>query len=307
MDVFPKYQGNDRNCVEFERSVTPYVILTPAHNEEPLIEKTIHSMINQTVRPLKWIVVNDNSTDRTGEIVERYSSDYDFIQLINVKRSGERHFGNKVAAFNRGLSEVLGLDYQFIGNIDADISLEKDHFEKILREFDADPKLGIAGGMVSSCIGDQFVSQNVALDSVAGAVQLFRRDCFEQIGGYLALPLGGIDAAAEIMARMKGWKVRTFPEISVLEHRRTGTATARPLASKVKEGKRFHSLGYSFPFLCVRCVYRLTDRPRVIGSAATLFGYLVGMIRGNPVVLPPDVVGYLRAEQRGKLTRLLKR
>ena len=168
--------------MEFEQSVGPYVILTPAHNEEALIEKTIHSMINQTVRPLKWIVVNDNSTDRTGEIVKRYASDYDFLRLISLKRSGERHFGNKVTAFNRGLSEVQGLDYRFIGNIDADISLENDYFEKILREFEKDLNLGVAGGMVSTSMGDKFVSQNVALDSVAGAVQLFRRGCFEQIG-----------------------------------------------------------------------------------------------------------------------------
>ncbi|OAI47840.1 hypothetical protein AYO43_03995 [Nitrospira sp. SCGC AG-212-E16] len=293
--------------MEFEQSVAPYVILTPAHNEEALIEKTIHSMISQTVRPLRWIVVNDNSTDRTGEIVERYAADYDFLRLISLKRSGERHFGNKVSAFNRGLSEVQGLDYQFIGNIDADISMEKDYFERILGEFDRDLNLGVAGGMVSTSIGDKFVSQNVALDSVAGAVQLFRRSCFEQIGGYLALPQGGIDAAAEIMARMKGWKVRTFPGLRVLEHRRTGTATARPLASKVKEGKRFQSLGYGFLFLCLRCVYRLMDRPRIVGSAAMLFGYLVGVVRGNPIVLPPDVVKYLRMEQRAKLMRFLAR
>jgi poly-beta-1,6-N-acetyl-D-glucosamine synthase len=185
--------------------------------------------------------------------------------------------------------------------------MEKDYFEKILREFDRDLNLGVAGGMVSTSIGDTFVSQNVALDSVAGAVQLFRRGCFEQIGGYLALPQGGIDAAAEIMARMKGWKVRTFPGLRVLEHRRTGTATARPLASKVKEGKRFQSLGYGFLFLCLRCLYRLMDQPRIVGSAAMLFGYLVGVVRGNPIVLPPDVVKYLRMEQRAKLMRFLAR
>jgi glycosyltransferase involved in cell wall biosynthesis len=253
-----------------------------------------------------WIIVNDNSTDCTSKIVERYAMNYDFLRLINLKRLGERHFGNKVFAFNLGLSEVQDLDYQFIGNLDADISLEKDYFEKLLHEFAKDPHLGVAGGMVSTRIGNKFVSQSVALDSVAGAAQLFRRGCFEQIGGYLALPLGGIDAAAEIMARMKGWRTRTFPELCVLEHRRTGTATARPLASKVKEGKRFHSLGYSLLFLCLRCVYRLMDRPRVVGSVAILVGYLVAAIRGNPIILQPDVVQYLRMEQRRKLICLLR-
>lgn len=282
-----------------------YVIITPARDEETFIEKTLQSIINQTVKPVKWIVVNDNSTDRTGEIVARYAAENGLIQLISLKRSEERHFGNKVRAFNCGLSEAQGLDYRFIGNIDADISLEKDHFEKLLREFDADPKLGIAGGMVSSCIGDRFVSQNVALDSVAGAVQLFRRDCFEQIGGYLALPLGGIDAAAEIMARMKGWKVRTFPELSVLEHRRTGTAKASPLGARIREGRRFYSLGYGLVFFCLRCIYRSMEQPRIVGSGAALFGFLQGLFKRDPIVLPPEAVNYLRIEQREKLLRKL--
>jgi glycosyltransferase involved in cell wall biosynthesis len=293
------------SAARFDQTVPPYVLVTPAHNEEAFIDKTIQSMINQRIRPLKWIVVNDSSTDRTGEIVEQYAAHHDFIRLVNLRRSGDRHFGNKVRAFNRGLTEAQALDYRYIGNLDADISLEKDYFEKILRELDRDPNLGLAGGMVSTCMGDTFVSQEVALDSVAGAVQLFRRECFEQIGGYLALPQGGIDAAAEIMARMKGWKVRTFPELRVLEHRRTGTATSRPLVSRVKEGQRFQSLGYGFLFLFLRCVYRSMDRPRVVGSAATLYGYLKGLIKGNPIVLPPDVVLYLRAEQRSKLMRFL--
>jgi len=234
--------------VELKQPVAPYAIITPAHNEEALIENTIRSVIAQTVRPLIWVVVNDDSVDGTGKIAERYASDYGFIRLINLRRSGDRHFGHKVSAFNRGLSEIQGLNYQFIGNLDADISLQKDYFERVLHEFARDGQLGIAGGMVSSRIGGKFVSQEVALDSVAGAVQLFRRDCFEQIGGYLALPLGGIDAAAEITARMRGWKVRTFPKIGVLEHRRTGSSKAGPLGARVREGRRLYSLGYGLFF-----------------------------------------------------------
>ena len=232
----------------FDQPVVPYVIITPAHNEAALIENTIRSVITQTVRPLVWVVVNDESSDDTGRIVERYASDYRFIRLINLRRSGDRHFAHKVSAFNKGFSEIQSLKYQFIGNLDADISLEKDYFESVLHEFTHDSQLGIAGGMVSSRIGDRFISQNVALDSVAGAVQLFRRECFEQIGGYLALPLGGIDAAAEITARMRGWKVRTIPTIGVLEHRRTGSSKAGPLGARVREGRRLYSLGYGLFF-----------------------------------------------------------
>ncbi len=283
-----------------------YAIITPAHNEEVFIERTIESVVSQTVLPAKWVIVNDSSTDRTRQIVESHVSCHDFIKLINLNREAGRHFGNKVRAFNSGVAALAECGYDYIGNLDADITLDRDYYERVLREFDKNPKLGIAGGMVSSYIDGRFVSQEVALDSVAGAVQLFRRGCFEQVGGYLALPFGGIDAAAEIMARMKDWSVRTFPEYRVLEHRRTGTATSGPIAARIKEGRRFYSLGYGFVFYCVRCVRRSMERPRLIGSAASLYGYLASLFRGKPVMLPPDVVRYLRSEQRGKLARVLR-
>lgn len=283
-----------------------YIIITPAHNEEAFIEKTIRSVIQQRIRPIKWVIVNDASTDRTAEIVRRYTPDHSFMELINVERAAGRDFGNKVRAFNQGLTRVRDMDCEFIGNLDADISFLPDYFERILQEFEKDPRLGIAGGMVHSCTNGEFISQEVSLDSVAGAVQLFRRDCFKDTGGYAPLPYGGIDAAAEITARMKGWNTRTFPALRVLEHRRTGSATAQPLASRVKEGRRFHSLGYGLLFFTMRCLYRLMQRPKILGSGAALVGYLGSMMNGEPVALSPDVVRFLRGEQRTKLKRVLR-
>jgi glycosyltransferase involved in cell wall biosynthesis len=283
-----------------------YVIITPAHNEATFIAKTINSMVLQTRQPKRWVVVNDASTDGTGKIVDQHEKLHGFIKLVNVERPPGRHFGNKVTAFNKGLEMVQGLRYEYVGNLDADISLEPSYFEKLLYEFERDPELGIAGGMVHTNEGGRYVSQEVALDSVAGAVQLFRRECFEQIGGYIALPCGGIDAAAEIMARQAGWKTRTFPEYRVLEHRMTGSATARPMGSRVKEGRRLHSLGYAPEFFVARCVNRLKSKPRIVGSFGALFGYFSNVLRGEPIALPPEVVRQLRLEQREKLKRMLR-
>jgi poly-beta-1,6-N-acetyl-D-glucosamine synthase len=282
-----------------------YVIVTPAHNEEAFIEKTIQSMISQTVRPLKWIIVNDASTDRTAEIVNRYTPGHDFIHLVNLERKPGRDFANKVAAFNRGLDNTSGLSYEYLGNLDADLSFDREYFESLLVAFEKEPRLGIAGGSVFTKIGAQFITHDATLDSVGGAVQLFRRECFEEIGGYLALPHGGIDAAAEITARMHGWRVSKLPWLRVLEHRRTGTARAQPLVACFKAGRRFYSLGYGLVFYVLRCVYRLTERPRVLGSCAALFGYLESMIQRRPVVLPREIVRYLQAEQRQKLRQAL--
>jgi hypothetical protein len=282
-----------------------YVIITPAHNEEALIGRTAESVAAQTRRPIKWVVVNDASVDRTREVVESYVARYPFIELVNLERAAGRHFGNKVRAFNAGFERVKDSGFDFIGNLDADISFGPVYFENIVGRFQMDPKLGLAGGMVHTTVEGEFVSQEVALDSVAGAVQLFRRKCFEQVGGYRAMPNGGIDAAAEIAARMHGWTTRTFPEFPVQEHRMTGSATAKPLAARLKEGKRMHSLGYSPLFFCVRCLYRILERPAVIGSSSALYGYVASALSRSPVAVSPEMVRFLRAEQRSKLKRLL--
>jgi glycosyltransferase involved in cell wall biosynthesis len=284
-----------------------YVLITPAHNEALFIEKTFQSVCSQTRPPLRWIVVNDASTDQTAAILERCKSQRpDLLDVVLLQRSAGRDFGNKVRAFNAGLARASDLGYSFIGNVDADISFPPDYYKQILAEFEDDSELGLAGGMVSSCIDGEYVSQNVAQDSVAGAVQLFRRECFEGIGGYLVLPNGGIDAAAEIMARKCGWKVRTFSRLQVLEHRRTGTATTSPLVARLKEGRRLYSLGYSFVFFAMRCVRRSMEQPRLLGSLAALFGYLSALAKREPIALPPAVVSYLRQEQRGKLLTALR-
>jgi poly-beta-1,6-N-acetyl-D-glucosamine synthase len=290
-------------CAAPQPARPTFVVVTPAHNEEAFIERTIVSMIRQSARPIRWVVVNDGSTDGTRDIIERYARQHPFITLFDIQRDGERSFSSKVRAFNYGLSQCDDLHFDYVGNLDADISLNSDYFSRVLNEFQRDALLGIAGGIVRSRIANAFVTQVTSLDSVAGAVQLFRLRCFQQIGGYKPLPWGGIDAAAEITARMKGWKVRTFPEIAALEHRRTGTATSGPLASRAREGLKYHSLGYGFFFLCLRCLYRLTERPRILGSGATLLGYLYARLRGRPVIVPAEVVSHLRHEQREKLKR----
>jgi len=294
------------NSVTTDIGMVKYVIITPAHNEAAFVAKTIDSMISQTSRPERWIIVNDASTDGTREIVAEQQKQHSFIKLVNVERPPGRHFGNKVAAFNKGLAEVRDINYEYIGNLDADISLEPAYFEMLLGEFERDRGLGIAGGMVHTNEGSRYVSQEVALDSVAGAVQLFRRECFEQVGGYKALPGGGIDSAAEITARMMGWKTRTFPEYRVLEHRLTGSASARPLAARMREGRRMYSLGYDSLFFVARCVYRAWVNPRIIGSLAALVGYFSSAIRRQPIVLPSNIVRHLRQEQREKLKGLLR-
>jgi glycosyltransferase involved in cell wall biosynthesis len=283
-------------------SYLPYVLITPAHNEEAFIERTIRSVLCQTVLPVKWVLVDDGSTDSTASIVGQYLAKYEWIEMIKRPQHRERNFAAKVAAFNAGVNRVKGMDYSFIGNLDADISLPPNYYEDIISEFERDPRLGIAGGIVYSKNGHGFTTDNTAPDSVAGAVQLFRKECFDQVGGYIPLENGGIDAAAEIIARMKGWKVLNFREKMVYQHRWTGSAQKSLLAARYRQGVEFHSLGYSTAFYLFRTIYRLKiDRPFLISGAVSLCGFLSARVRNCPISLPPEAVSYLRSEQAGKL------
>jgi glycosyltransferase involved in cell wall biosynthesis len=281
-------------------------LITPARDEQAHLQRTIEGVCSQTVKPSRWIIVDDRSTDRTADIVSSYLPSCDFLRLLRISEGSGRHFGHKANAFNAGLQLLRDCEYEFIGNLDADIGLPPDYYENILAEFRSNPALGIAGGTVATRFRSGFVRLTVAADSVPGAVQLFRRGCFEQIGGaYMVLERGGIDAAAEIMARMKGWDVQSFPEYTVREFRLTGTASNGLLRSKYNEGTRFHSLGYGTVFYLMRAIYKMTDRPFLTGSIAAVAGFLAARLGQRPIALPSDVVAHLRAEQTLKLKWLM--
>ena len=177
-----------------------YALITPARNEAKFIAATIRSVVAQTVHPAVWIVVSDGSTDGTDEIVERYAREHDWISLLRMPERRDRSFAAKATAFNAAYARLAGSSFDIIGNLDADITLAPDHFERLLAAFEADPHLGIAGGMVHTRIGTRFVSQNVALDSVAGAANrdspLVRRTTGTSIGIGLTYTLKRSEARA---------------------------------------------------------------------------------------------------------------
>jgi len=171
-------------------------------------------------------VANDTDYDQadgTDEMVRQRMTEYPFIELLQLKNRDDRNFGSKARALNTGYRQIYKNDYRFIGILDADVSFEPSYFENIINRFDENNKLGIAGGVIVDIGDGQFLKKHRNLSSVSGAIQFFRRKCFEDIGGYLPLSAGGIDAAAEIMARMHGWQVASFPDLEVQHYRATGS------------------------------------------------------------------------------------
>jgi poly-beta-1,6-N-acetyl-D-glucosamine synthase len=285
-----------------------YSLVTPAKNEEAYIGGTIEAVLSQTLLPQKWVIVSDGSTDRTDEIIESYMQKHSIIHLLQNDRStqgSKRNFGSKAFAFQKGYSCLLGTDFQFIGNLDADVTFEPSYYSTLLERMESNPKMGVAGGIILELVAGRYVSQSISLNSVAGAVQLFRRDCYESFGGYIPVPRGGIDAAAEIMARMRGWEVQTFADIGVYHHRRVSTGGKSIANTRFFQGVTNYLLGYHPLFQLASSVSKLKDAPVVLGSLCTMLGYSWSGLKRQQKVLPPEAIEFLRIEQMSRLVTTL--
>lgn len=292
--------------MESQRALPPYVLITPARNEEEFIRKTLDSVVQQTFLPLRWIIVNDGSTDNMASIVEQYTARYDWIEMVSLPVRKERHFAAKVHAFNAGQGRVKDLDYEVIGNLDSDVSLEKDHFEFLLSKFRGDPRLGVAGTVFKE---EGYNSETDSLEGqfyVSGQCQLFRRQCFNEIDGYFANKAGGIDWIAVTTARMKGWKTRSFNERSFFHHRHLGTAERSILGASFSYGKKDYILGGHPVWELFRILYRMKKRPYVLDGIALGLGYGSAAVRRLQRPVSKELMTFHRREQMRKLRLILK-
>ena len=282
-----------------------YIIITPAKNESEYIEKTINSVIRQTVLPHKWIIVDDGSTDSTSLIVKKYLDDYPCIRLVQREKSKNRNFENKVFAIRSGFQEVQDIEYNFYCNLDADVSFEPHYFETLMNKFEGNPKLGICGGQLFDFIEGKFYKQKSNLDSVGGPVQFFRRECYESFGGYQAFTSGFIDGHAEISARMNKWITRTFPELRVNHYRPAGIAKGSRLKVLYEGGKFHYRFGYLYIYHLLSALSHGYRKPYLLSSLAIIFGYLKCLIRAEKRIVNHEFVEFLHKEQWGKIKNQL--
>lgn len=283
-----------------------YILITPVRNEADYIENTLRSVVNQTILPQKWFIVSDGSTDGTDEIVMPFEQEFPFISLLKLSNNGIRNFGSKVAAFNYGYKYLGNETYEFIGNLDGDIGFEPNYYEKVFRKFKENPKLGIAGGVRMDFVNGNFEKIKTARTSVAGAFQLFRRECFEQIGGYNPMKNGGIDAVAETMARMYGWKVESFTDIIAYHYRPTGRAEDNLFKQQYMIGVRGYLLGYQPLFFILRTISQIFNKPIIVGGFLAISGFLLSSIRQIKRSVPKNFIEYIRSEQKSRIKQSLK-
>lgn len=274
-----------------------YVLITPARNEEEFIEHTIKSVVSQTVRPIKWVIVSDGSTDGTDDIVKKYVAEHPWIELVRMPERQERHFAGKVHAFNTGYKSVQDLKFDIVGNLDADVSLDDPaYIDFLLEKFSQDPTLGVAGAPFKE--GKvQYNYRFSRKEHVSGACQLFRRECFESIGGYFPLKVGGIDLFANVTARMKGWKTQTFTEKFCVHHRQMGTAKDHIIIAMFKSGYGDYPLGVHPIWQVFRSIYQMSRKPIILGGMFLMVGYLWAMVMRARKPVSVEFVNFRRKEQ----------
>ncbi len=280
-----------------------YVLITPARNEAALIEATIRSVIAQTVKPVRWVIVSDGSTDGTDEIVQRYARDHAWLRLVRMPEHHDRHFAAKVEAFNAGRAALADAEYDIIGNLDADITFEPGYFEFLLARFAENPELGVAGTpFVES--GRTYDFRYASVEHVSGACQLFRRACFDEVGGYTPIRGGAIDWVAVTTARMQGWQTRTFLEKVCEHHRPIGTGGGGSLASQFKQGCKDYYVGGHPLWQLLRGLHQMRRRPYVIGGLWLLAGYAWSALTRLKSPISPELRAFHRGEQAQRLRRM---
>jgi hypothetical protein len=282
-----------------------YVLITSARNEAKLIEGTIRSVVSQTLLPERWVIVDDGSTDRTAEIVESYLERFAWIELVRRPNRPDRSFTGKALAVNAALERLTSLQFDVVGNLDADVSFEPDYMAFVMEKFVADPQLGVAGTPFTEQGYDSHKDSFEGENYVAGPCQLFRYTCFREIGGYVQSRSGGVDWIAVMQARMRGWKVRAFSEKRFHHHRSMGTAEKGKLSSLFSYGQKDYWLGGSPIWQLFRVAYRMTKKPYVTGGLALLLGYGWAALKRTKRPVTAELVRFHRRDQMQKLRAVL--
>jgi poly-beta-1,6-N-acetyl-D-glucosamine synthase len=282
-----------------------YVIISPVRNEELLIEKTIRSVIAQTIRPTEWILVNDGSSDKTAEIIEGYQSQYSWIKLINVADRGYYLPGKGVVeTFYKGFNTLSVKDWEYVVKLDCDLEFDPDYFETIFTRFSENPKLGIASGCTYLPVNGRLIMEQAQEDHPVGASKVYKRECWNAFGGMIPVP--GWDLADHLAAQMHGWDTRCFHDLKIMHYRLTGSRRNGVWGPKFLQGRFEYRHGYNFFYTLLKSLYHLSSKPFVIGSIAKVSGYLYSAVTREEYLFEEDMRKYMRYKHRKFILSKLK-
>jgi glycosyltransferase involved in cell wall biosynthesis len=282
-----------------EKRQTKYVIVTPVRDEKQYILRTIESVTTQTVLPAEWIIVDDGSRDSTGKIIDDCARQYPWISALHRNDRGQRVPGTGVMeAFYDGYNSLRSKDWEFIVKLDGDVGLKPDYFEKCFERFQDNPKLGICGGLMYRIRNGARELERHPLFHVRGPIKLYKRACWEAIGGLIKAP--GWDTVDEVQANRLGWQTVSFPDLEVIHYRPTG-AEQGAWRDNVKNGRANYISGYHPLFMMVKCLKRLFQRPYITGAVGQAYGFITGYTKHIPQVEDQALIRYVRSQQIRRL------
>jgi glycosyltransferase involved in cell wall biosynthesis len=280
-----------------------YVLVTPVRDEVATIGRTLAAVARQTHLPREWVIVSDGSTDGTNDVINEGSRVHSWIRLLALPSRPKRSFAAVVQNTELGIGALKCQDYEYLGLLDADLDFGDDYFESLIRRFDANPKLGLAGGVVIDVGASKVRLPRNRID-VPGAVQFFRRSCFERLGGLIAIPEGGWDCLTCAMARMNGYDTELVTDLVVDHLKPRNISQGGPVRRRWQLGVRDYAVGYDFVFELTKCLSRLGESPMLISALARWCGYCAAVARRPTRVVPLHVIAFVRSEQRRRLRRL---
>ncbi|MFZ6707676.1 glycosyltransferase [Undibacterium sp. TC9W] len=285
--------------------VVPLVIIAPVRDEADLIRLTLDSMVAQTVKPVEWIIVDDGSQDGTADIVREYSAQYPFIRLVQRPDRGFRKVGGGVvAAFKFGITQIEHQEYEYIAKLDGDMSFGPRYLECMFEQFAQEPKLAAVSGKVYREEEGKRIEEIIIDEHVAGQFKLYRRTAFEEIGGFVEEVLwDGIDVHT---ARMKGWTTKSFlhPEAILMHHRLMGSSDKNVYRGRLRWGRGIWFMGYHPLYAMASGIFRMREKPFVIGGLLIIAGYLGAAIKRAPRYENPEFREHLHRWQLGQIKKL---
>ena len=273
-----------------------YILVTAVKNEGENLPKLIQSVVEQTIKPLIWVIVDDASTDNTPQILEEARRKYEWIKTIRLEESSKRdlsfHLSSVVKrAFDFAVDycKSMGLDYEYMGNVDGDIIIERAFFEKLIKEFERDSKLGIVGSGTQYIVNGRIIQPKGREDEPSGGDMLIRRECFEDCGGIQIT--WSWDSTLKARAKIRGWKVRRCEHVKALETRFVGS-----VEGYWRRYRRMGAAAYYFNFNPLYIIIKsilmiLRQKPYYIGIAY-LTGYFSSFIKRKKKIEDEEIRRY---------------
>ncbi len=278
------------------------VLISPVRNEEQFIDKVIDSMTQQTLQPVEWLIVDDGSSDKTPEILAAAAKSYPWIHIEKKPNRGVRSVGpGVVEAFYYGYEKLSTQDYDFIGKLDGDIQFGSQYFETLLSFFACDRYLGAASGKPFLEENGNLIAERISDEMVAGQINFYRRQCFEDIGGFVKEVHW--DGIVYHRARMKGWRTRSIkhPDLNFIHQRLMGSSHQGIIEGRLRWGRGQYFMGTHPLYIFAIGVYRLLEKPLIIGGVLIILGYFKAMLESMPKYEDAEFRKSLHAWQMARL------